>query len=218
MSARYTALAVTIPAVLFISCALIGCAQFSPIHSEGGDLEVKGWNSGYWSNGGAAAKPNFRWEYLTEGFVGDSKEPFHRMRTGLEIAYDPDTGTISSARVSSSELGGAFRHICLTPAGHILRIRMVTLFVDREDTVTVLKVHGTDPSTYTCEDVGVGPKDGLVEGLEVIFDDDGTFEVVSSTGASLFGANLRVTRVMSKSSRPRDKDRAEFPPPLTQPQ
>jgi hypothetical protein len=213
MSARQYALAVPALAVLVVSVAFSGCAQTRPNYSEGGDLEVKGWSSGYWTNGGVAEKPNFKWDYLTEGFVGDETEPFHRMRTELEIAYDPKTGEVSNARLKSSEMGGAYRHICLTPTGGILRIRMVTLFVEPEKTLTVLKVHGTDPSTHTCEDIGVGPKDGLVEGLEVIFAEDGTFEVVSSTGASLFGSNLRVTRVMSGGSRPDDRDVAEFPPP-----
>jgi hypothetical protein len=122
------------------------------------------------------------------------------MRTDLELAFDPETGEVSNVLVSSSERGRAFRHVCLTPGPEgsgLLIIRMTTLLDDRDEDVTVVKVHSTDPSTHMCEEYGVGPKDGLVEGVNVLFQEDGSFTVLPNTGAYLAGAGLGMERKMT---------------------
>jgi hypothetical protein len=135
------------------------------------------------------------------------------MRTDVNLAFDPQTGEITNVTVGSSDHstadGRAFRHVCLTPGptgSGLLSIRMTTLLDDREQDVTVIKVHSTDPMTHMCEEYGVGPKDGLVEGVDVLFHEDGTFKVLPNTGAYLAGHGLGMERKMTVSPDPAEVD------------
>ena len=203
-----TLLVVLLP---FIAGACAATHDHSLTSSVGGDVELRGNGVTHWPQGEFAERPNFEWSYETTGFRSDEAEPVHQMKSVLEISYDPATGTVNSARLRSSEDGHAFRHICLTPAGRVLRIRMATLLDDRSEDLTVMKIHGADPATHSCDDIGIGPKDGVVEGLEVIFAEDGSYTVLSSSNASLFGADLRVERSMTKHAGNTSVARAEFP-------
>jgi len=195
----------------FIAGACAGTHADSHASTLGGDVEVRGNGVAHWPQGEFAQAANFEWIYETTGFRSGEAEPFHKMKSVLEISYDPATGTVRSARLRCSEDGHAYRHICLTPAGKVLRIRMATLLDDRSEDLTVMKVHGNDPSTHSCEDIGIGPKEGVVEGLEVVFADDGSFTVLQSSNASLFGAELRIERSMTKHANATAIAMAEFP-------
>ena len=88
--------------------------------------------------------------------------------------------------------------LCLTPAGPALRLRISTLLDGRREALTIVRIHSDDPTTHHCTDIGVGPGDGLVEGLEVVFREDGSFRVVPGSGAHLGGAGIRVERTMTR--------------------
>ncbi len=187
--------------LLLVPLFVIGCAPERTIYvGQSGDLELVGSGSVRFPGADPSATQNFIWEYETEAWRDTREGVFHRMRTDLKLAFDPETGEISNVTVESSRHGFAIRHVCLTPGPEgtgLLMIRMTTLLDDRDEDVTVVKVHSTDPSTHRCEEYGVGPKDGLVEGVNVLFRDDGTFTVLPNTGAYLAGAGLGMERKMT---------------------
>jgi hypothetical protein len=180
---------------------LAGCEHSHETHlGATGDVELVGAGRIAWPGNDPSAPQNFVWEYETEAWRDVREAVFHRMRTDLRLAFDPETGEISNVSAQASERGHAFRHVCLTPGPEgsgVLHIRMTTLLDDREQDLTVLKVHSTDPSTHMCEEIGVGPKDGLVEGVSVLFKTDGTFSVLPDTGAYLAGYALGMERKMT---------------------
>lgn len=178
-----------------------GCAhEHTTYVGQAGDVELIGTGEVAFAGEHPTATRNFVWDYHTEAWRDVREGVFHRMKTHLELAFDPETGEISNVTVASSERGGAFRHICLTPGPEgsgLLSIRMTTLLDDRDPDVTAVKVHSTDPSTHMCEEFGVGPVDGLVEGVNVLFKGDGSFTVLPNTGAYLAGAGLGMERKMT---------------------
>ncbi len=200
----------------FALAALIitGCAHSDSTYlGVSGDVQLLGDGTLNWPGGDAAADQNFIWEYETEAWRDNREAVFHRLRTDLRLAFDPATGEISNVTLGSTDRstarGRAFRHLCLTPGptgSGLLSIRMTTLLDDRKEEITVVKVHSTDPTTHMCEEYGVGPKDGLVEGVDVLFHEDGTFKILPSTGAYLAGAGLGMERKMTVSPDPEELD------------
>jgi hypothetical protein len=192
-------------AYAFLLAALLvaGCASSNGGESflgVAGDVELVGTGTMSFPGADPTAPQNFDWKYETEAWRDVREAVFHRMRTELKLAFDPATGVVSNVTVACSGHGGAFRHVCLTPGPEgsgLLTIRMTTLLDDRDQDMTVVKVHSTDPSTHMCEEYGVGPKDGLVEGVSVLFKDDGTFKVLPDTGAYLAGHALGMERRMT---------------------
>ena len=198
---------------LIVLCLLPACNS-TGVESEGldGDIIVRGSGAQSWPVGAYQPTPNFVWEYGTTGWHKGDRSPFHRMKTDLRLRFDPATNTIESVAVTSSEDGRAFRHVCLTPGTNgLLSIRMTTLLDDRDEDMTVVKVHGADPASHTCEEYGVGPLDGLVEGVDVLFREDGSYTILPNTGAYLAGAGLRLERKMTKSMDPTDVDEVSLP-------
>jgi hypothetical protein len=198
-----------------VGCGTFGYEPGSPeaiLASLSGDVEIQGQGTAVWPEGSVPEEPNFVWDYETVGYRRGSERPFHRMKTTLRLRYDPDQRRVTSASVTASENGGSFRHVCLTPGPNgILMIRMSTLLDNRGRDRTVVKVHGPDPSTHSCEDIGVGPADGLMEGLDVIFNDDGTFAVHPGSNAYLAGSGLRLERIATLSPDPKDVHLVKLP-------
>ncbi len=189
--------------VLILGLLGAGCASRKPgSYGPAGDLEVAGEGTASFPGPHPDTPANFVWMYETEAWRSSREQAFHHLRTDLRLAFDPATGEISNVTVESTGEGHAFRHLCLTPgpAGTgLLTIRMTTLLDDREEDLTVVRVHSTDPSTHLCEEYGVGPRDGLVEGVDVLFKPDGTFKVLPNTGAYLAGSGLKMERRMTVS-------------------
>ena len=187
---------------------VVGCTTNHDSHlGDTGDIELVGEGTVEYPGVNAQAPWNFFWDYETVGWRNSRQAVMHRMRTELRLHFDPETGEMGNVSVESTERSQAFRHVCLTPgpAGSgLLTIRMTTLLDDLDQEVTVLKVHNTDVSTHTCEEIGVGPVDGLVESINVLFKEDGTFTVLPNTGAYLAGAGLGMERTMTV-----DPDRKE---------
>ncbi len=198
---------------LCASAALSACAAVpDPVPGTvSAEMEVVGPGAAEWPRTGAAATPNFVWEYETVGRTSVEESVLHSMKTSLRLVYDPAAMTVRGAAVQCSGQGRSFRHVCLTPAPDgRLTIRMTTLFDRREADFTAVKIHGPDPATHSCDEYGVGPKDGLVEGVEVIFHPDGSFRIVPGTGAHLAGRGLAIRRAMTLAVDPAEKDVAEF--------
>ena len=198
---------------LLAVCLLPACGS-TGISSGGldGEIVVRGAGAQSWPAGAYQPTPNFVWQYETIGRHKDDQVPFHRMKTDLRLRYDVATKTIENVAVTSAERGRAFRHVCLTPGPNgLLTVRMTTLLDDRAEDLTVVKVHGPDPSTHTCDEYGVGPLDGLVEGVDVLFREDGSYTLLPNTGAYLAGAGLRFERRMTKSMDPKDVDVVKLP-------
>ncbi len=201
-------------ALTFAVLLITGCAHTDSTYlGASGDVELPGSGTVTWPGGDAAATQNFVWEYETKAWRDHREAVFHRLRTDLRLAFDPATGEISNVTVGSTDHstthGKAFRHVCLTPGptgSGLLSIRMTTLLDDRKEEVTVVKVHSTDPTTHMCEEYGVGPRDGLVEGVDVLFHEDGTFKILPNTGAYLAGAGLGMERKMTVSPDPEEVD------------
>ncbi len=177
---------------------LAACAGTPPSTTPVRDLEVRGQSTGSWSDGTPGGPPNFTMIYETKAWRNGETAPFHRMRTLIQVRYDPEAELIRAARVESSESGHAFRHVCMTPAGPLLRLRIATLLDGRPEDLTVVNVHSENLSVRECADIGVGPQDGLVEGLDVVFRGDGSFRVVPGSGAHLAGAGIRVERTLTR--------------------
>jgi hypothetical protein len=180
-------------------CAVLlaGCAGTHSYIGESGDVELLGPGTVRWTGPGGGAQ-NFTWEYETEAWRGERTDVFHRMRTEVRLTYDVATMTLGNVTVTNAGSGHAFRHVCLTP-GHdgLLSIRMTTLLTDADQDVTVVKIHSSDPNTHSCEEFSVGPEDGLVEGVDILFKEDGTFTVLPNTGAYLAGTGLAMERRMT---------------------
>jgi hypothetical protein len=187
--------------VLLAAVLLAGCATHQDSHlGPTGDVELVGPGTVEYPGLNPRAPWNFIWDYDTEGWRDVRPAVFHRMHTVLRLGFDVETGEIGNVSVESSQQGHALRHVCLTPGPEgsgLLMIRMTTLLDDRDEDLTVLKVHTTDVSTHMCEEIGVGPIDGLVEGVNVLFKEDGTFTVLPNTGAYLAGAGLGMERKMT---------------------
>jgi hypothetical protein len=150
--------------VLLTVCLLVlvaaGCRSYGTPRTEPGDIAVKGWESGSWKSRSATktSDENFVFEYETVAF--EYETPFHKMKTVLRLSYDPDTGEISDATISSLEAGYAYRHVCFTPAGPVLRIRIITHLDGRSEDLTIVRLEGPMPSVSECMEVGVGPWEG----------------------------------------------------------
>jgi hypothetical protein len=195
---------------------VVGCASPGLRATEPGDLEVRAWESGRWQKDPAAAAPeegseNFVFTYTTTAWREGDKAPFHQMKTEFRLNYDPERGEIHDARIISSEDGNAYRHVCFTPNGPALRIRILTHLDDRSSDLTVVRLEGPMPSVTRCVDVGVGPWEGLNETLDVIFKEDGTFEVMRATAAHLADADIRIERVMTTRMGGTEPKTANFP-------
>ena len=158
-----------------------------------------------------AGSENFVFTYETSAFEAGEGKPFHRMKTEIRLTYDSDQGEIRNAKVTSSEDGYAFRHVCFTPAGPLLRIRILTNRDDRSADLTVIRLEGPMPSVSQCTDIGVGPWKGLVESLDVLFEEDGTYTVMRSTGAHLTESGIRFERTMSTRPEAEELLTAKFP-------
>jgi len=201
----------------FVLVALLaGCATNGLRATEPGDLEVRAWESGTWQKDPAApaaeaGSENFVFFYETTGYRSGRSKPFHRMKTEIRLTYDPDRGEIENARITSTEDGNAYRHVCFTPAGPVLRIRIITHLDDRSTDLTVVRLEGPMPTVSRCVDVGVGPWEGVVESLDVLFDEDGTYTVMRATGAHLAEAGIRFDRTMSTRPGGAKPDTAHFP-------
>ena len=195
---------------------VVACASGGLRGTEPGDLEVRAWESGSWQKDPAApaiedGSENFVFMYETAAFQDGRGKPFHRMKTEIRLTYDPDAGEISNARVTSSEDGYAYRHVCFTPAGPLLRIRILTNLDDRGTDLTVVRLEGPMPSVSQCTDIGVGPWKGLVESLDVLFEKDGTYTVMRATGAHLAESGIRFERTMSTRPEALELLTAKFP-------
>jgi len=193
-----------------------GCAASGLRGTEPGDLEVRAWESGTWQKDPLApavpaGSENFVFEYETSAFEEGDEEPFHRMKSEIRLTYDPDRGEIANARVTSSEDGFAYRHVCFTPAGPLLRIRIITDLDGRSRDLTVVRLEGPMPSVSRCVDLGVGPWKGLVESLDVLFEKDGTYTVMRGTGAHLTEAGIRFERTMSTLPDATEMTTAKYP-------
>ncbi|MEN8150198.1 MAG: hypothetical protein ABFS86_10270 [Planctomycetota bacterium] len=203
-------------ALILLVVLVAGCANTGLRGTEPGDMEVRAWESGTWQKDPAAPKPaegseNFVFTYETAGWRGDDAEPFHRMKTEVRLSYDAEKGEIQDAKITSSEEGNAYRHVCFTPNGPALRIRIITHLDDRSSDLTVIRLEGPAPSTNRCVGVGVGPWEGLNETLDVIFREDGGFEVMRATGAHLAEADIRIERTMSTRENSTKPATAKFP-------
>jgi hypothetical protein len=179
-------------------------------------MEVRAWESGTWQRDPAApvAEPgseNFVFEYETSAYQGAGEKPFHRLKTEIRMTYDPDKGEISDAKITSSEDGNAYRHVCFTPAGPLLRIRIITNLDERSTDLTVIRLEGPMPTFSQCVDIGVGPWKGLVESLDVLFEKDGTYTVMRGTGAHLTESGIRFERTMSTRPDAEEPITARFP-------
>lgn len=203
---RWTTLLTMAAAISLFSCMGPGGA-----HDHPGDVEVRGWSTGTWDGHGPARPENFALQYETTAWRGMGANAFHRMRTEVTLAYDPMSGMISNARIESSKPGRAYRHVCLAPNGPILHVRITTLFDDRGEDLTVVKVHDVAPAVDACDIVGVGPDYGLVESFDVLFDEDGSYRVLAGTKAYLNEADIRVERTMNEGTDRAKTIRASFP-------
>jgi hypothetical protein len=163
---------------------------------------VKGAGTAVWGEPGASR--NFHWKYETVAWNGDSSGPFHRMKTELALAYDPEQGRVRGATLVTSGQARSLRNVILTPAGPLLRIRVSTVLSARSEDRTVLSIG--HPAA-----IGVGPVSGLVEAIQVRFEDDGSYRVLPDTGAHLAGANVRVARRMTQAPGATDPISTEFP-------
>jgi hypothetical protein len=191
-----------------VACAAVPDPRPGTVSAE---MKVVGPGAAEWPEAGAAANPNFVWEYETVGRTSIEESALHSMKTSLRLVYDPAAMTVRGAAVQCSGQGRSFRHVCLTPAPDgRLSIRITTLFDRREEDFTAVKIHGPDPATHTCDEYGVGPKDGLVEGVEVVFHPDGSFRALPGTGAHLAGRGLAIRRAMTQAMDDAEKDVAEF--------
>ena len=203
--------------ILIVMVALIaGCALPGLRGSEPGDMEVRAWESGVWQKDPTAPAPavdagNFVFTYETTAWQEGAEEPFHQMKTDIRLTYDEATGEIEDAKITSSEEGNAYRHICFTPHGKALRVRIITHLDDRSSDLTVVRLEGPMPSVTRCVDVGVGPWEGLNETLDVVFREDGSYEVMRATGAHLTDAGVRIERTMSTREGATKPDTAKFP-------
>jgi hypothetical protein len=200
-------------ALCLLALVAAGCQSYGTPKTEPGDLAVKGWESGTWKSGTATASgdENFVFEYETVAFEYDDDTPFHKMKTVLRLSYDPDKGEISDAKISSLEAGYAYRHVCFTPAGPVLRIRVITHLDGRSEDLTIVRLEGPMPSVTECMEVGVGPWEGLVEILDVLFEKDGSYTVMRGTGAHLTGPGIRVERTMSTGPGAAGESSASYP-------
>lgn len=185
----------TLCALFCIPLLLAACASVHP-----DDVEARGAGPAVLNGTDAGRAPNVVIDYETTAWHDGKQSPFHRMKTELRVAYDPDTGEVMNARVGSSEGGKAFRHVCLSPSGPVLHVRMVTLLDGRPDDLTVLKLHTDESDAEACRRVGIGPGDGLVESFDILFRKDGTYRILPDTKAYLAGADLRVERRISEGS------------------
>jgi hypothetical protein len=195
---------------------LFGCASQGGMPSHRGDLAVRGWESGTWKSGEGEPVPDskavvFDFRYETTAYRGRSTKPFHRMATEIRLSYDPAEGRIEDATVRSSEDGFAYRHVCCTPNGPVLRIRIITNLDDRSEDLTVVRLQGPVPSIEECADIGVGPWKGLVETVDVLFEEDGTYTVMKGTGAHLTEAGIRVERTMTTAPGATSPATSQFP-------
>lgn len=182
--------------LLIVGCAGVRSGPVPLASSFGGDVAIEGAGTANWPRGEAPASPNFVWTYETVTRQRGYTRPNHHMTTVIRIDYDPIAREVRGAQVVTSEKGYAFRHVCITPQPDgLLSIRMATLLDRRGTDLTVVKVHGPDPATHSCEEIGIGPEDGLVEGLDVLFKDDGTFTVMPGSNAYLAGSNFTMERV-----------------------
>jgi hypothetical protein len=193
-----------------------GCASSGVMPSHNGDLAVRGWESGSWKSEEGAPPPDskavdFEFSYETTAYRGRHTKPFHRMKTEIRLSYDPEEGRIEDATVRSSEDGYAYRHVCCTPNGPVLRIRIITNLDDRSEDLTVVRLQGPMPSLEECADIGVGPWKGLVETVDVLFHEDGTYTVMKGTGAHLTEAGIRVERTMSTAPGAASPETTHFP-------
>ena len=186
-------------AALSLILALAACESLPPQYQDGGEIEVRGFSTGTWEGGDATISPNLVLEYGTVAWHKGETAPFHRMRSTLLLAYDPAESRILNAELRSPDGARAYRHVCLAPSGDVLHVRMATLFDDRSEGLTVVKLHGDRPTLDECEEVGVGPQPGLVESFDILFRPDGTYRVMNDTKAYLAGADLRVERTMNDS-------------------
>lgn len=203
--------------VIFTGCLclmfLVGCRTGGVPTMEAGDIAVKAWESGSWKNDPATTEgdENFVFEYETIGWDGSSTAPFHQMKTVIRLSYDPERGEIANARISSLEPGFAYRHVCFTPAGPVLRIRIITNLDGRSEGLTIVRLEGPMPSMSECMEIGVGPWEGLVEVLDVLFEKDGSYSVMKGTGAHLTGAGIRVERKMTTGPGAGGEALAQYP-------
>jgi hypothetical protein len=204
----------------FVMVALVvfavGCATRGLRGTDPGDLEVRAWESGSWQKDPAApaaeaGSENFVFTYETSAFHGERRNPFHKMKTEIRLTYDPDLGEIRNAKVTSSEDGNAYRHVCFTPAGPLLRIRIITDLDGGSRDLTVVRLEGPMPTVSQCTDIGVGPWKGLVESLDVLFEKDGTYSVMRGTGAHLTESGIRFERTMSTRPAAAETITAKFP-------
>jgi len=201
----------TSAAILLSALALAGCVSDSLGSRNSGDFEVRGWDSHTWTDGKTGTARNFRCAYETTAWRDDAEKPFHQMKTELSLSYDPATGTIHEAKITNSLPGYSFRHVCMTPMGEVLRIRLITMLDNRREDLTVVKLYEEQPLSSVCEDYGVGPEDGLVEGFDVIFNPDGTWRIYRGKGAHLTGANIRVVSRMTRDQEGKERLERRYP-------
>jgi hypothetical protein len=193
---------------------LLSACAFAPYPRSGlagADLEVVGSGKVRWPSGSPTEAPNFVWEYETTAERGDPVVPFHRMKTQLRLRYDLAEESFTWVELETSGAGHAYRQLTLTPAadGRFM-IRVNTSLDGRSDDLTAVKLLVPGPVAWPREDYGIGPKDGLVEGLEVVFAEDGSFEVLSRRVAHLAGKGIRIHRETTTGSNVLERDRLDL--------
>ncbi|MCU0726200.1 MAG: hypothetical protein MUE73_10480 [Planctomycetes bacterium] len=200
--------------VLLLALSVLTACAFTPAPRPGQpgvDVEIVGPGKVRWPAGIEEDKPNFIWEYETTATRGEAAAQFHRLKTRLRVQYDPAEMRFAWVEVESSGTGHAYRHLTLTPAtdGRFV-IRVSTSLDGRTEDLTAVKLREAGEVAWPQHEYGIGPKDGLVEGLEVIFAEDGSFTVHSRRLGHLAGKGIRMHRETSTSADLRETDRLDL--------
>lgn len=194
---------------LAASCVMAPESRFG---DETADVELTGPSLSVWPAAAVAKDANFDFDYETKCWRDDPGVPFHVMKTHVRLRYDPATLTFLWVEVTNAGAGHAYRHVCLTPAPDgRFTIRMRTIFDGREQDLTAVRIHGPDPATWSCDEYGIGPKDSLIEGIEVLYEPDGAFKVVPARSGYLATRDIHIHREMTGSVRATDRDVLDLP-------